>query len=61
MSKRYYRDIYGATASIEEHRDGSATLRAQAGLARTVKRYSSSKGARIAMGRMSDGWREVAA
>lgn len=59
--KHYYRDIYGATASIEEHRDGGATLRTCAGLVKTAKRYASRKGARIAMGRMGDGWREVAA
>lgn len=26
MNKTYYKDIYGGTASITEHKDGSATL-----------------------------------
>ena len=56
--KKYYKDFYGCTASIEEHRDGSATLRMVAGNTRTEKTYKSVRGARVAMGKLSDGWRE---
>lgn len=59
--KRYYRDAYGCTASISET-PKSATLRVcnAHGTCIHKRRYGSYRGARTAMGRMSDGWREVA-
>ena len=57
--KHYYRDFYGASASIEEHRNGSATLRTYCAGQRTKKTYSSFRGARIAMGKMSDCWKKT--
>lgn len=56
-----YRDFYGATASILVARDGSAVLRvADAhGNRITIKKYASERGARIAMGRIGDEWKEV--
>ena len=56
---KYFRDFYGASASIKIMRDGKAKLSVSVGGKRTVKTYSTELGARIAMGRMSDGWREV--
>lgn len=57
--KKYYRDFYGATASIKVETDGSAKLTVSVGGKRTVKSYNTERGARVAMGRMSDCWREV--
>lgn len=56
--KRYYKDFYGCTASIEEHRDGSATLRMVAGNTKTKKTYKTVHGAKVAIGKLSDGWKE---
>jgi len=56
--KKYYKDVYGCTASVEEHRDGSATLRMVAGNTKTKKKYKTVHGAKVAMGKLSDGWRE---
>ena len=58
MSKRVFKDFYGATASISQTYDGYR-LRTCAGGRRTNKVYSTYRGARIAMGRMGDGWKEV--
>ena len=59
--KRYYKCFYGSTASIQVHKDGTATLRMSAGNTRTAKDYKTERGAKIAMGRASDEWREVQA
>lgn len=48
----YYKDFCGATASITEHRNGTATLRVMAGLTRTVKKYKNKKSAYEAWRRM---------
>lgn len=56
--KRYYKDFYGATASIEEKKDGTAILRTSVAGSRTKKTYNSFRGAKIALGRMSDCWKE---
>lgn len=56
--KKYYHDFYGASASIEIHRDGKATLRTYCAGIRTKKTYKTFRGARIAMGKMSDAWFE---
>ena len=58
--KRYYRDFYGCTASISQMRNGKFKLRVFAGKTIT-KTYETFRGARSAMARMSDGWREVQA
>lgn len=57
---KYYRDFYGCTAKIVTYRDGSARLSICAGFERTTKKYASERGAKIAMGKQSDGWREIA-
>ena len=44
--KYYYKDFSsGATASIEVHKNGTATLRIFCGYKRTSKKYSSKKSA----------------
>lgn len=42
---REYKTIYGASAKITEHKDGSATLRMFVAGKRTVKKYNSFKSA----------------
>lgn len=56
--KKYYRDFYGATASITTMRDGTAKLIISAGGKRWSKVYGSERSAKSAMGRQGDGWRE---
>ena len=62
--KKYYKDFYGSTASIEEVQNGGATFFrlktcCSNGLIREQKHYKTFRGARIALGRMSDDWKEV--
>ena len=47
----YYKD-YGVTASITEHRDGTATLKTSCGSKKTSKKYASKKSAYAAWKRM---------
>lgn len=56
--KTYYRDSYGCTASITEHRDGTATLRICDPYGHRIFRatFTSVRGAKISMGRQSDCW-----
>lgn len=58
---RYYRDVYGGSAKIITHRDGTARLTASAGGKRFhAKTYSTERGAKIALGKIfSDGYWEV--
>ena len=59
--KRYYRDAYGCTASISETPKAVTLCVCSAqGAYIHRRRYKTFRGARAAMGRMSDGWREVA-
>ena len=53
-----YRDFYGASASIRVKGDGTAKLIVRDGWGRMMvrKEYNTFKGARIAMGRLSDSW-----
>lgn len=57
--KRYFKSIYGASASIQAHRDGTATLTVFCGGKRSRKTYGSERGAKIALGKWSDIWEEV--
>jgi hypothetical protein len=50
--KTYYKDFCGATASITEHKDGTATLRTNCGGKKTVKAYISKKAALSAWRRL---------
>ena len=53
----YYRDFYGCTASIHLRRDKSCllTMRLPNGDLYCQKTYSTWRGARIALGKMSEG------
>ena len=57
---RYYKDIYGCTASITEDWT-TYHLRVSNAYGQRIlsKRYTTFRGARIAMGKMSDCWREI--
>lgn len=59
--KKIYKDFYGSTASITVRKDGTAKLVMSYGSKRESKVYNTERGARIAMGKSSDGWREVKA
>lgn len=48
----YYKDFCGATASITEHRDGTATLKTAICGTRTTKKYKNKKSAYSAWRRM---------
>ena len=52
--KRYFKSIYGATASIMQHRDGTATLTVCCGGKRSRKTYNTARGARVALGTWGD-------
>lgn len=58
--KTYYHDSYGCTASITEHKDGTATLRISDPYGKRIFRatFTSLRGAKISMGRQSDCWTE---
>ena len=56
--KKYYKDFYGATASINEKKDGTAELTIVVGSKRTKKHYANIRGAKIAMGRYGECWVE---
>lgn len=56
---KYFVDFYGSTASIKTNRDGTATLCVSCSGKRILRKtYSSERGARIAMSKMGDCWRE---
>lgn len=61
MQIKYFKSIYGGTASIRLNRDGSATLKIANGYGKFVfgKCYGSERGAKIAMGKYSDEWEEI--
>ena len=61
MNKEYYRDPYGCTASILIHPTGKCLLsvRVPQGDLIHSKTYSTYRGARIALGRLSDGMMEL--
>lgn len=54
----FYRGVYGETARIMVYKDGSARLTVRIGCGKLIhaKDYKSRRGARIAMGHLSDGW-----
>lgn len=56
--REFYKDFYGCAACIRIDRDGAARLTVRAG-GKLVhqKWYKNKRGARIAMGKLSDGWR----
>ena len=56
--KTYYRDFYGSTASITEHKNGTATLRICDPYGKQVFRatFTSVRGAKISLGKQGDCW-----
>lgn len=56
MAKRYYRGAYGTTASISEHRDGTATLVVCAGYSKEKVECKSVTSAKRALSRRCDGY-----
>lgn len=60
MTKEYYRDPYGCTASILRHPDGRSLLsvRIPQGDLIHSKTYTTYRGARIALGKLSEGMME---
>lgn len=58
--KRYYKTAYGGTASITEHRDGTATLVVAGRMDREKVKCKSVTSAKRALSRRCDGfYREV--
>ena len=60
---KIYHDFYGGQAAIRTFRSGAArlTVRTANGKLTHAKNYKTERGARIAMGRLSDGWYPVGA
>lgn len=59
MTKKYYKDFYGNTASIRLNADGSADLTVYAGGGFFKQHYKTLKGAKIALSKWSDSWRQT--
>jgi len=61
--KKYYRDFYGNTASISKTNDSRFRLKVRVSNGQLVhnKVYDTERGAKIALGRSSDGWKELKA
>lgn len=61
MKATYYRDAYGCTASLRTRKDGSAVLKVSDGHGKRFWNvtYMTERGARIALGKLSDGWKEI--
>lgn len=61
VTKKYFRDAYGATASVRLNHDGSATLKVSDAHGRPIygRCYGSERAAKVALGRLGDCWKEV--
>lgn len=60
--KKYFRDFYGCTASILSGKQWDSIalhVRDPYGKLIYTKHYTTERGARIALGKLSDGWREI--
>lgn len=59
--KKIFKDFYGGTASIKANRDGTFSYRVCNNWGKLVSEgvCNTERGAKIAIGRLSDGWREV--
>lgn len=56
---KHYVDFYGTKATIKKTRNGYLLKTFIYGRCDIKKTYSTERGARIALGKMSDEWREV--
>lgn len=55
-----FRDFYGGTASIKVGASGAVlTVRTYGGKLTHKKTYATERGAKIAMGRISEGWEKI--
>lgn len=56
-----YRDFYGCHACIRRMKDGSARLTVRTGSGKIIhaKNYSTYRGAKIAMGHLSEAWERI--
>ena len=56
--REFYKDFYGCAASIRIEKDGTAhlTVTTPGGHCVHKKSYNSKRGAKIAMGKLSEGW-----
>lgn len=60
MVTEYYKDFYGCTASIKHSDSGAVlTIRTPSGNLVKKQKYNTRRGATIAMGKASDGWKFV--
>ena len=58
--KEFYKDFYGCTASVKHNNNGAKlTIRTPSGELIKEQSYNTRKGAMIALGRASDGWKYV--
>lgn len=59
--KKYFKDFYGCSASITIKASGTAVLKVSDSYGKRFwnKEHKSERGARCAMAKLSDGWREV--
>lgn len=58
---RRFRDWYGGTAIIRQGHEGTRLTVTVMGKRIISKTYATERGARIAMGRVGEGWKEVMA
>ena len=59
MKAEYYRDFYGSTASLKERGNRFIlTVRLSDGRLYSKKSYTSRRGAKIALGKMGECWKE---
>ena len=58
LEKKYYKDLYGCTGSIQRVAKGYTVIM-WAGFTLYKKTYTTFKGARVAMGKFSDTWMEA--
>ncbi len=54
-----YKDFYGATATIKKTYDGYKLVVSVMGRKVISKTYNTERGAKIAMGRVGDAWRQI--
>ena len=60
MNKKIFKDLYGNTASIQWYQGHYLlTCRNAYGEVWKKSKYSTEKGARIALGKTGEGWREI--
>ena len=59
--REFFKDFYGSSASIRTEKGGEAILTVKIYNGETIhhKRYNTRRGARVAMGKLSDGWRKA--